>query len=141
MNPQEILPSPEKDNDSENIESNDGVNESAGAKQVELKPSASPQGSTAISGVAVDDAHTVVRGAQTDDNSSLGAVAGSSVQIDIPEDAKDLDLIEKEWVDKAKKIVDETIGDPYNQNKKINQMKTEYIRKRYNKEIKQEEKN
>lgn len=51
--------------------------------------------------------------------------------------AQDTDLIEKEWVQKAKEIVAKTHGDPYTQNKEINKMKADYIKKRYNKDIKQ----
>jgi hypothetical protein len=50
--------------------------------------------------------------------------------------ADDTDLIEKEWVDKAKEIVDRTQDDPYVQNKEINKIKADYIKKRYNKDIK-----
>ena len=50
--------------------------------------------------------------------------------------AEDADLIEKTWVEKAKQIVLETRGDPYNQNKEINKVKADYIKKRYNKDIK-----
>ena len=51
--------------------------------------------------------------------------------------AADIDLIEKEWVLKAKAIVVHTHGDPYKQNKEINKIKADYIKKRYNKDIKQ----
>ena len=51
--------------------------------------------------------------------------------------AGDADLIEKEWVAKAKEIVARTHGDPYVQNKEINKIKAQYIKKRYNKDIKQ----
>jgi hypothetical protein len=51
--------------------------------------------------------------------------------------ADDADLIEKEWVAKAKEIVAHTHGDPYIQNKEINKIKAQYIKKRYNKDIKQ----
>lgn len=50
--------------------------------------------------------------------------------------AADIDLIEKEWVEKAKAIVARTHGDPYTQNKEINKIKADYIKKRYNKDIK-----
>jgi hypothetical protein len=50
--------------------------------------------------------------------------------------AEDADLIEKTWVEKAKQIVAETRGDPYTQNKEINKVKADYIKKRYNKDIK-----
>ncbi len=49
--------------------------------------------------------------------------------------ADDTDLIEKEWVEKAKQLVDKTKDDPYNQNKEINKFKATYIKKRYNKDV------
>ncbi len=53
-----------------------------------------------------------------------------------PASAQDSDLIEQEWVHKAKAIVENTKNDPYMQNKEINKIKADYIKKRYNKEIK-----
>ena len=54
----------------------------------------------------------------------------------MPAIADDTDLIEKEWVLKAKEIVNRTKDDPYVQNKEVNRMKADYMKKRYNKEIK-----
>lgn len=53
-----------------------------------------------------------------------------------PQIADDTDLIEKEWVIKAKEIVERTKHDPYQQNKEVELMKADYMHKRYNKEIK-----
>ena len=53
-----------------------------------------------------------------------------------PDVAEDSDLIEQEWVSKAKAIVESTRDDPHAQNKEINKVKADYIKKRYNKEIK-----
>ncbi len=50
--------------------------------------------------------------------------------------ADDADLIEKEWVEKAKQIVDSTKHDPYRQNKELTRVKADYLKKRYNKDIK-----
>jgi hypothetical protein len=50
--------------------------------------------------------------------------------------ADDADLIEKEWVEKAKEIVEQTKLDPFAQNKELNKMKADYMKKRYNKDIK-----
>lgn len=60
-------------------------------------------------------------------------VTGVSV---MPQIADDNDLIEKEWVDKAKQIVEHTKHDPHLQNKEMNKMKADYLKKRYNKELK-----
>lgn len=52
-----------------------------------------------------------------------------------PAVADDVDLIEKEWVHKAKAIVARTRDDPHLQNKEMNKFKAGYIKKRYNKDI------
>jgi hypothetical protein len=49
--------------------------------------------------------------------------------------ADDADVIEKEWVERAKEIVYKTKDNPYLQNKAITRMKVDYIKKRYNKDI------
>lgn len=49
--------------------------------------------------------------------------------------ADDVDLIEKEWVDKAKAIVERTREDPHQQNKQLNEFKADYMKKRYGKEM------
>ncbi len=54
----------------------------------------------------------------------------------LPAAAEDADIIEKEWVIKAKQLVDATKDDPHRQNKEINKMKAAYIKKRYDKELK-----
>ena len=58
-----------------------------------------------------------------------------SATTDAPDTAADEDLIEKEWVDKAKKIVEETKDDPYRREQEISKLQREYIRKRYGREI------
>ena len=50
--------------------------------------------------------------------------------------ASDEDLIEKEWVDKAKKIVAQTKDDPFSQEKEVSKLQADYLKKRYGKEIK-----
>lgn len=50
--------------------------------------------------------------------------------------ADDADLIEKEWVLKAKAIVMHTRSDPRAQNIQINGIKADYLKKRYNKDLK-----
>lgn len=48
-----------------------------------------------------------------------------------PDVAADDDRIEREWVDKAKKIITETADDPYRREQAIGQLQREYRRKRY----------
>ena len=52
-----------------------------------------------------------------------------------PSVAKDDDLIEKEWVDKAKKIVAETRDDPYQREEEVNKLQIDYLKKRYGREL------
>jgi hypothetical protein len=49
--------------------------------------------------------------------------------------AKDADLIEKEWVMRAKNIVAQTQDDPYKQKNEMSRIKADYIKKRFNKTI------
>lgn len=60
----------------------------------------------------------------------------SSVPVVTPKIADDTDLIEKEWVDKAKEIVARTSKDPHQQNIEMNKFKAEYLKKRYDKDVK-----
>ena len=53
--------------------------------------------------------------------------------------ADDTDLIEKEWVEKAKAIVAQTAHDPNLQTKEVNKIKVDYMQKRYNKQLKVDE--
>lgn len=54
---------------------------------------------------------------------------------DSPAIAGDEDVIEKEWVDKAKKIIQETKDDPFGRSSRVNQLQKDYLMKRYNKEL------
>lgn len=53
-----------------------------------------------------------------------------------PSVAADEDLLEKEWVDKAKKIVIENRDDPYKQGKAVSKLQADYLKRRYGKDIK-----
>lgn len=65
-----------------------------------------------------------------DDHKNTGVSSGN------PQIADDVDLIEKEWVDKAKQLVDQTKTDPRQQNIELSKMKADYIKKRFNKQLK-----
>lgn len=69
--------------------------------------------------VAQDD------GATTSDDSTLSA--------------GDVDLIEKEWVDKVKRMISLTKGDPYERGRAVTQLQAEYLKKRFNKILGQSE--
>ena len=49
--------------------------------------------------------------------------------------AADEDLIEKEWVDKAKEIILHTRDDPHARTQKVNELQRDYLQKRYNRTI------
>ena len=54
---------------------------------------------------------------------------------DVPLVANDDDLIEKEWVDKAKKIIIDTKDDPYQREYRVGKLQADYLRKRYGREL------
>jgi len=65
-------------------------------------------------------------------NDSQLADAG---QNDNPLVANDDDLIEKEWVNKAKKIIEDTKDDPYRREMEVGKLQADYLRKRYGREL------
>jgi len=62
-------------------------------------------------------------------------VVEDTILVDSPLVASDDDLIEKEWVDKAKKIVKETQDNPYQRDNVVNKLKVDYLKKRYGREL------
>ena len=67
---------------------------------------------------------------------TASGIAGNNQQISAPSMADDVDLIEKEWVNKAKEIINKTNNDPYERSRQLTLLKSEYLQKRYNKLIK-----
>lgn len=65
----------------------------------------------------------------------LPADDAAAVVDDMPIAANDDDLIEKEWVDKAKKIITQTKDDPYRREQEVEKLQADYLRKRYGKEL------
>ena len=59
----------------------------------------------------------------------------TSTIITTPSVASDDDLIEKEWVDKAKKVIAETKDDPYRREQEVNRLQADYLSKRYGREL------
>jgi len=62
---------------------------------------------------------------------NISAAAASAPLI-----ADDNDLIEKEWIQKAKDILKFNSKDPHEQNDQMSAYKADYMKKRYNKDIK-----
>ncbi len=61
--------------------------------------------------------------------------AGLPIIDDNPIVARDDDLIEKEWVDKAKKIISDTKDDPYRREEAVSLLQKDYLKKRYGREL------
>lgn len=53
----------------------------------------------------------------------------------LPTVAGDDDLIEKEWVDKAKKVIAETKDDPYRREQEVTRLQIDYLAKRYGRQL------
>jgi hypothetical protein len=63
------------------------------------------------------------------------AATDDSLVIATPATAADDDLIEKEWVDRAKKIVADTRSDPYQQENAVSELQKDYQKKRDGREL------
>lgn len=57
------------------------------------------------------------------------------VSVSAPMIAADEDLIEKEWVDKAKEIIKSTADDPHARTAQVSELQRSYLQKRYGKAI------
>lgn len=73
----------------------------------------------------------------TDDSTVLPttAIQGSMQVDDSHLIADDSDVIEKEWVDRAKKIIAATANDPFVEARELSKLKANYMSKRFNKEL------
>lgn len=102
------------------------------SKKVEQQPAASP-GSPSIPAMPIGAAPI----ASPPMPAAPGPAPATRIPVnDSPAVADDGDLIEKEWVNKAKFIVETTRIDPHRQNKELSKFKADYIQKRYNKQLK-----
>lgn len=106
----------------------------SGVNETELKFAAEKYEQRSESRVVIGDVNlttslpTPVINDKDDKNTTL---VGSSIEL--PE-AGHSDIIEKEWVEIAKKIVSDNSGDPYKQEKAINELQVNYLKKRYGRE-------
>jgi hypothetical protein len=53
-----------------------------------------------------------------------------------PASAEDVDVIEKEWVDQANKIIEQTKDDPYTEEEAVQALQVDYLQKRYGHNVK-----
>ena len=58
-----------------------------------------------------------------------------STNVVVPTTARDIDLMEDEWVKDLKKMITETKGDPYAREVRFKEMQMDYLKKRYNRII------
>jgi hypothetical protein len=63
------------------------------------------------------------------------APAATVTPTDTPAIADDVDVIEKEWIDKAQDIISKTKTDPYQEEEQIEGLQVDYLKKRYGKDI------
>jgi len=109
----------------------------------EFKPAAAPE--TQLGPQPGHPAAPIQSSAPATDNVSAGAtqqaqpVSTPAIQMSQDLIADDSDLIEKEWVMKAKAIVAYTQDDPHRQNEEMTKVKADYLKKRYNKDLKMSE--
>lgn len=82
--------------------------------------------------IAADDVAVTIPSvpAVSQDDISTGASSTTPVV------AADDDVIEKEWVNKAKKVINETKGDPYAKEREVSKLQADYMQKRYGKQVK-----
>jgi hypothetical protein len=126
------LPQPVSNPDGLHIE--DGAQGSPSNRE-KLATSEQTGNKPVVTSQSVNNAQGVVQ-----PQSLVGATGSSAAQSALlnttPAIADDVDLIEKEWVAKAREIVARTKADPYVQNKELNVFKADYMKKRYGKDVK-----
>lgn len=121
-----------------------GVNEPAAAPQAAVDGGQTSQVASSQTGPAqAGSAAALVRRGSGANSARLPAVSASSTTlqqsestVDSPLAAADDEVIEQEWVQKAKQIVSQTKDDPYSQESQIGKLQADYIKKRYGREVK-----
>lgn len=103
-------------------------NEQPVAPELPAQPAGAPQPAPVVTPAPMPDLSQVDVPAQP---SPVGEVVPSAPQV-----ADDVDVIEKEWVDKAEQIVSQTKGDPYQEEELVEDLQIDYLKKRYGKDIK-----
>lgn len=101
-------------------------------KGLELGPDKKVEQISEASAVVSDMSHVH---APAIDDAAITTVDSNMAADDSPAIAGDDDVIEREWVDRAKKIIQDTKGDPHQRTSKVNQLQKSYLRKRYGKEL------
>lgn len=120
------LPSPSKNVEIFEPSNNDNYENLVSNKELDKNskstPNLQPSSSTQISLVQTSTA-------------AASSITDDTTHYDSTSKAEDVDIIEKEWVNKAKNIVNSTRNDPRQQNKEIAKLKKIYLEKRFNKTL------
>ncbi|MEO7617645.1 MAG: hypothetical protein ABIS59_02280 [Candidatus Saccharibacteria bacterium] len=93
-----------------------------------VAPAASSSSASAVTPAQAADAVAAV--AATD----MTAVSPTAATAN-PIMAADIDVIEKEWVDKTEAIIAKTAGDPHAEEEAVEDLQIDYMKKRYGKDI------
>jgi hypothetical protein len=118
---------------SENLARVGSVGLEAGLKNFELTKDDNSAGSSDDND-DTDDGTTVAD--ETSSAPSVQQKASTATVGKTPVVAEDRDDIEKEWVNKAKKIVEQTKADPFLQERAVSRLQADYMKKRFNKDVK-----
>lgn len=139
--------SPPEMNNAENFIAPTNSPEQLGPFQVERRPEqapGSPEGGERKTGAGAGDAGgPALPPPLSPPPSSAPPVADNTAeptlvsQVDNnPVAADDVDVIEKEWVIRAKQIINKTRNDPYQQEHEVSKLQADYLRKRFGVEVK-----
>lgn len=71
----------------------------------------------------------------TDDSAIVSTGGNDGASVVYPAVANDDDVIEKEWVEKAKKVLAETREDPYRREQEVTRLQADYLMKRYGRKL------
>lgn len=124
--PPEVVRPPEvAETDNAPVEQQSAVQEASAGKQ------ATPP-ALQLPAVIPDVAAPTLASPAQDDNFTSPVVSPKTSKLL----AAEKDLIEKQWVEKAKEIVAETRSDPYQQKNEMSKAKADYIHKRFKKVVK-----
>lgn len=102
------------------------------APRPEREPQPQPSGDRGISLPPVQ----VSPPAPAADAAAVTPAVDPAAADDTPAVADDVDVIEKEWVNRAKKVIEQTKNDPHAQEEGFERLQVEYQQKRYGRDIK-----
>ncbi len=87
------------------------------------------------SAIAVDVSKTTILPTPVSEPSNVDNNTTEASLSSAPLVANDDDLIEKEWVDRAKKIVSDTQNDPHRRENEVSKLQIDYIKKRFGRDL------